>query len=56
MATRKKISSPVIPQDAPASSSVKFSPIKFLRLLSIVVLAGILIFGVVKKYRHLFIV
>lgn len=56
MATRKKTTSPVIPQDTLASSSVKFSPIKFLRLLAIVVLAGILIFGVVKKYRHLFIV
>lgn len=56
MATRKKTTFPVIPQDTLASSSVKFSPIKFLRLLAIVVLAGILIFGVVKKYRHLFIV
>lgn len=56
MATRKKISSPVISEDTPISSSVKFSPIKFLRLLAIVVLAGILIFGVIKKYRHLFIV
>lgn len=56
MATRKKITSPVISQDAPLTSPVRFSPVKFLRLLAIVVLAGILVFGIVKKYRHLFVV
>jgi parvulin-like peptidyl-prolyl isomerase len=51
MATKKKITKTVTP---PTRSN--FSPFKFLRLLAIVVLSGILIFGLVKKYRHLFIV
>lgn len=48
MATKKKT--------LPTPPTSSFSLFKFLRLLAIVILSGILIFGVIKKYRHLFVV
>lgn len=60
MATKKKTTKTVSVKKetivVPEISKSSFSPFKFFRLLAIVVLSGVLIFGVVKKYRHLFVV
>jgi len=60
MATKKKttrsVSVKAIKSEVVTKSVPSFSIFKFLRLLAIVVLSGILIFGLVKKYRHLFVV
>ena len=60
MATKKRTTKKVVAIKSETEMVSKpvsnFSIFKFLRLLIIVVLSGILIFGVVKKYRHLFVV
>lgn len=57
MATRKRTTKIVeVKQEVASKPVTAFSITKFLRLLAIVVLSGILLFGVVKKYRHFFIV
>lgn len=57
MATRKRTTKSVeVKQEVASKPVTAFSITKFLRLLAIVVLSGILLFGVVKKYRHFFIV
>ena len=57
MATKKRTTKAVATKQEIISKPVStFSITKFFRLLAIVILSGILLFGVVKKYRHLFIV
>lgn len=57
MATRKRTTKSVeVKQEVALKPVTAFSITKFLKLLAIVVLSGILLFGVVKKYRHFFIV